>query len=248
MIQLKRGTASEWSDRSDIVLDAGQLGAEMIYDGISLSEVRLKLGDGLASYQDLPYIGDGVYAKLNDESQTIYTGNLNVNYKIESNSVYTQCIYPYVTGGTSPHSSISIYSNNLELAGDVISVVDTERAESYDLVNLVPEERYIAYYHPWSNVSSSNNLTVTCRRWGNVVHTQFEGLLHTGSKVAQSISEITLPEKYRPILTTRSCEFGLSSNNVVSYNTWWIESDGRVFLVSTSGSAYEVHASFCYLC
>ena len=82
---------------------------------------------------------------------------------------------------------------------------------------------------------------------GNVVHTQFKGVLNTGSKVAQRISEIILPEKYRPVLMTRFCEFGLSSNNVVSYNTWWINPNGTVSLVSTSGATYEVHASFTYL-
>ena len=254
-IQILRGTTLDWNNKSDIIISEGQLAAERLEDSLhSTNTTMLKVGDGTSTYSSLPYVGQYVFAKLDDETQTIGANILNSN-KINCDEIYAsghissastrvQNIYSTNTG----KASITLYYNNLELAGDSISIINTERAESYDLVNLIPEERYIAYYHPWSNVSSSNNLTVTCRRWGNVVHTQFEGLIYTGNKVAQSISEITIPEKYRPVLVTRSCEFGLSSNNVVSYNTWWIESDGRVFLVSTSGSAYEVHVSFTYLC
>ena len=169
-IQILRGTTTDWDNKSDITIQNGQIVAEMLQDNIN--STMLKVGNGTSSYSSLPYIGENVFAKLDDETQTISANVLNLN-KINCDEIYAsgqisftsakvQNIYPKNAGT----SSITLYSSNLELAGEVISIVDTVRAESYDLVNLIPEERYIAYYHPWSNISSSNSITVTCRRWG----------------------------------------------------------------------------------
>ena len=102
-------------------------------------------------------------------------------------------------------------------------------------------------YHPWSNVSSSNSITATCRRWGNVVHVKFEGIITTREVIAGDVPGMNIPEAYRPVSSTRCCEFGYAANQIKSYNAWWIEPDGLVTLVSTSGETYEVHAEFTYL-
>lgn len=102
-------------------------------------------------------------------------------------------------------------------------------------------------YHPWSNVSSSNSITATCRRWGNVVHVKFEGIITTGEVIAGDVPDMNIPESYRPLSSVRCCEFGYAANQIKSYNAWWIEPDGLVTLVSTSGATYEVHTEFTYL-
>ena len=75
-IQFKRGTAARWSELN-LVLEAGQ-------PGFVTDENRLKIGDGITAWKDLPYVGEANVVN----SQTHYDfpsiGRENVIYKAET--------------------------------------------------------------------------------------------------------------------------------------------------------------------
>lgn len=81
-IQFKRGTAARWAELN-LVLEPGQ-------PGFVIDENRLKIGDGVTAWKDLPYVGeDSVF-----NAQTHYDfpsiGRDNVIYKAESEKLIYQ--------------------------------------------------------------------------------------------------------------------------------------------------------------
>ena len=80
-IQFKRGTAARW-DELNLILEAGQ-------PGFVTDENRLKIGDGVTAWNDLPYVGEASVVN----AQTYYgfpsIGRANVIYKAEAEkSIY----------------------------------------------------------------------------------------------------------------------------------------------------------------
>lgn len=82
-IQFKRGTSSRWSELN-LILEAGQ-------PGFVIDENRLKIGDGVTAWNDLPYVGESCVfnAQLHTDFPSI--GSVNVIYKAEAE----KCIYQW---------------------------------------------------------------------------------------------------------------------------------------------------------
>ena len=82
-VQFKRGAADRWSELNPI-LEAGQ-------PGFVTDENRLKVGDGITAWNDLPYIGESSVVN----AQTLYDfpsiGRSNAIYKAEAE----KCIYQW---------------------------------------------------------------------------------------------------------------------------------------------------------
>ena len=82
-IQFKRGTSSKWADLNPI-LEAGQ-------PGFVTDENRLKIGDGLTAWNDLPYIGEASVTNAQTHYDFPSIGRENVIYKAEAE----KCIYQW---------------------------------------------------------------------------------------------------------------------------------------------------------
>lgn len=115
MIKLKRGTSEQWTNHSDTILEEGQPVVEMHLDtynhggndagsGVGTrslnpnqykqSEVQLKIGDGISTYEELPYVGDGRFVKLSgeDSGQTI-SGPVTMTTSLDCSTIYILLIY-----------------------------------------------------------------------------------------------------------------------------------------------------------
>lgn len=82
-IQFKRGTAARWAE-VNFVLAAGQ-------PGFATDENRLKIGDGVTPWNDLPYIGDESVISVPTHLDFPSVGRPNVIYKAEAE----KCIYQW---------------------------------------------------------------------------------------------------------------------------------------------------------
>jgi hypothetical protein len=82
-IQFKRGTAARWAELN-LVLEAGQ-------PGFVTDENRLKIGDGLTSWNDLPYVGESSVVNAQTHYDFPSFGRENVIYKAEAE----KCIYQW---------------------------------------------------------------------------------------------------------------------------------------------------------
>ena len=82
-IQLKRGTAARWAELNPM-LEAGQ-------PGFVTDENRLKIGDGVTLWNDLPYIGEACVVNAQTRSGFPSIGRENVIYKAEAE----KCIYQW---------------------------------------------------------------------------------------------------------------------------------------------------------
>jgi len=82
VIQFKRGTASRWKELN-LVLEAGQ-------PGFVTDENRLKIGDGVTAWNDLPYIGEDNVINENSHYDFPSIGRENVIYKAESERLLYQ--------------------------------------------------------------------------------------------------------------------------------------------------------------
>ena len=58
-VQLKRKNAAEWAEDSTTILKAGEIGVE-------LDTGKLKVGDGVKTWGNLPYVGGESVAVIND--------------------------------------------------------------------------------------------------------------------------------------------------------------------------------------
>ena len=194
-------------------------------------------------YHELPPDNFDLIMTINKQSTTKYTFVL---YSKWTNQTYNGQSYQALSKQwDEPGLTRTLYQNAAGISSlPSVTAVYTAPRTLPDL-NGTTSNTYT--YHPWSNVSSSNSITATCRRWGNVVHVKFEGIITTREVVAGDVPGMNIPEAYRPLSSTRCCEFGYAANQIKSYNAWWIEPDGLVTLVSTSGETYEVHAEFTYL-
>lgn len=75
-LQLKRGTAARWSELN-LVLSAGE-------PGFVLDENRIKIGDGVTAWNDLPYIGENEVFNAQTHYDFPSIGKANTIYKAES--------------------------------------------------------------------------------------------------------------------------------------------------------------------
>lgn len=75
-IQFKRGTAAKWA-QLNIVLEAGQ-------PGYVLDENRLKIGDGVTPWNELPYLGEDNVQNYATHYDFPSVGRDNVVYKAEA--------------------------------------------------------------------------------------------------------------------------------------------------------------------
>lgn len=81
-IQFKRGTASRWAELN-LVLEAGQ-------PGFATDENRLKIGDGVTAWNDLPYVGESSVVNASTHYDFPSIGRENVIYKAESEKLLYQ--------------------------------------------------------------------------------------------------------------------------------------------------------------
>ena len=81
-IQLKRGTAARWAELN-LVLEAGQ-------PGFVTDENRLKIGDGVTAWNDLPYIGEASVVNANTHYDFPSVGKENAIYKAASEKALYQ--------------------------------------------------------------------------------------------------------------------------------------------------------------
>ena len=80
-IQLKRGTAARWAELN-LILEAGQ-------PGFVTDENRLKIGDGVTAWNELPYIGESSVVNVKTRNDLPSIGRANVIYKVEDEkSIY----------------------------------------------------------------------------------------------------------------------------------------------------------------
>lgn len=71
-ILLLNGTQTEWQNLADYVLSKGEPAVEFIpADGSTLTEVRVKIGDGFTPYKNLPYVGKETADKLAELVTTV---------------------------------------------------------------------------------------------------------------------------------------------------------------------------------
>jgi hypothetical protein len=82
-ILLKRGVADRWAELNP-TLEAGQ-------PGFVTDENRLKIGDGVTAWNDLPYIGEASVVNVQSHSDFPSVGRVNVIYKAEAE----KCIYQW---------------------------------------------------------------------------------------------------------------------------------------------------------
>ena len=75
-IQLKRGTAARFRELN-LVLEAGE-------PGFVTDENRLKIGDGITAWNDLPYMGEDNVFNANTHCDFPSIGKVNTIYKAES--------------------------------------------------------------------------------------------------------------------------------------------------------------------
>lgn len=81
-IQFKRGTAAKWAELN-LVLEAGQ-------PGFVTDENRLKIGDGVTAWNDLPYIGEENVINASTHYDFPSIGRENIIYKAESERLLYQ--------------------------------------------------------------------------------------------------------------------------------------------------------------
>ena len=80
-IQFKRGTAARWAELN-LILEAGQ-------PGYVTDENRLKIGDGVTEWNDLPYFGESDVVNAQTYHDFPSIGRTNVIYKAEAEkSIY----------------------------------------------------------------------------------------------------------------------------------------------------------------
>lgn len=82
-LKFKRGTSSKWAELN-IVLEAGQ-------PGFATDENRLKIGDGVTAWNDLPYVGESSVVNAQTHYDFPSIGRSNVIYKAEAE----KCIYQW---------------------------------------------------------------------------------------------------------------------------------------------------------
>lgn len=82
-ILFKRGTANRWAELNP-TLEAGQ-------PGFVTDENRLKIGDGVTAWNELPYIGEASVVNVQTHYDFPSHGRENVIYKAEAE----KCIYQW---------------------------------------------------------------------------------------------------------------------------------------------------------
>lgn len=81
-IQFKRGVAARWAELNP-VLQAGE-------PGFVADENRLKIGDGITAWNDLPYQGENSVVNASTHYDFPSIGRVNTIYKAESEKMVYQ--------------------------------------------------------------------------------------------------------------------------------------------------------------
>ena len=81
-LQLKRGTAARWKELN-LVLAAGE-------PGFVIDENRLKIGDGVTAWNDLPYLYESSVVNASTHYDFPSIGREDVIYKAESEKLLYQ--------------------------------------------------------------------------------------------------------------------------------------------------------------
>lgn len=81
-IQFKRGVAARWAELNP-VLQAGE-------PGFVTDENRLKIGDGITAWNDLPYQGENSVVNASTHYDFPSIGRVNTIYKAESEKMVYQ--------------------------------------------------------------------------------------------------------------------------------------------------------------
>lgn len=81
-IQLKRGSSARWAELN-LVLATGE-------PGFVTDENRLKIGDGVTAWNDLPYIGESSVVNASTHYDFPSIGKANVIYKAEVEKIIYQ--------------------------------------------------------------------------------------------------------------------------------------------------------------
>lgn len=81
-LQLKRGTSSRWAELN-LVLEAGE-------PGFVTDLNRLKIGDGITPWNELPYVGDHSIINAQTHYDFPSIGAMNVLYKAEAEKTIYQ--------------------------------------------------------------------------------------------------------------------------------------------------------------
>jgi hypothetical protein len=77
-IQIRRGTSAQWS-LANTVLAAGEMGVETDH-----SPVKLKVGNGVSTWTQLPFLDSGAMKILGVQEPLVFdplTGILSLNYQ-----------------------------------------------------------------------------------------------------------------------------------------------------------------------
>jgi hypothetical protein len=81
-LQLKRGTAERWTEVNPILAN-GEPG--FVYDSN-----KLKIGDGVTPWNDLPYVSEGGVVNVSTRFDFPSVGNINTIYKAETEKMLYQ--------------------------------------------------------------------------------------------------------------------------------------------------------------
>lgn len=81
-IRFKRGTSDRWRE-INMILSAGE-------PGFVTDEYRLKIGDGVTAWNDLPYVGEDNVFNANTHFDFPSVGRVNMIYKAESEKLIYQ--------------------------------------------------------------------------------------------------------------------------------------------------------------
>ena len=81
-IRPRRGTVSEWRDMNLVLLE-GEIGIEYPDAGIGEGDIRIKFGDGVRRWNDLPYAVNA------NEASSIYGGDVRSSHVISLKYAHT---------------------------------------------------------------------------------------------------------------------------------------------------------------
>jgi hypothetical protein len=102
--QLKRGNSSRWIELNPI-LKQGEPGFE-------IDTGKLKVGNGISTWTELPYIGDSAIINVSSKQELPEIGDINYIYRvIEESNLYQWTGSDYKTFGLSETELVNV--NNL---------------------------------------------------------------------------------------------------------------------------------------
>lgn len=205
-IQLKRGTTDRWTVRNPILL-AGEIGLEIIDNGSSPDTYKIKIGDGVNTWTQLPYYGDtqditSLVADSVTSTGVTATGSLKATST--TGVTLSQSDPPLMIG--------NISSTNLAFDGNEI------QARANGLASTLYLQSYGgATELGINNASNNSNLIVN----GSLT-------MLSGSTVNATISSsgyLTLPKQ--PAFSAYASASSITPNKIMPYNSAVINRGGH---------------------